>query len=37
LYKEQVKNNQIAQKQIEWVNKLKELVEQYKDSPADNH
>ena len=37
LYKEQIKDNQIAQKQIEWVNKLKELVEQYKDSPADNH
>jgi len=37
LYKEKISDTEVAAKQIQWVNKLKELVEQYKDSPADNH
>ena len=37
LYKEKIEDSDAAKKQIEWVNKLKQLVEQYKDSPVDNH
>ena len=37
LYKEKIKDLAVAKKQVEWVNKLKKLVEQYKDSPVNNH
>ncbi len=36
LYKDQIQDPNVASKQVEWVNKLKQLVEEYKDSPQKN-
>ena len=36
LYKENINDTKAAEKQIKWVNRIKELVEQYKDSLSDN-
>jgi len=37
LYKENISDTKAAEKQIKWVNRIKELVEQYKDSLHDNN